>query len=97
MIDLDVQGMSVDQLRVEVMRLRNEIRQHRDEEGHDRCWLDDQRLYDILPDDKKANFVLPDREEFLENCARYWVRRRKDDSRDVESKVLGSEESKQGN
>ena len=34
----------------EVESLRSAIRLHRDEKGHDRCWLDDQRLYSILPE-----------------------------------------------
>lgn len=59
----------------EIERLRDAIRLHRDEKGHDRCWLDDERLYSVLPEGEKADMILPCREEFLANCARYWADR----------------------
>lgn len=59
----------------EIIKLRAAIRLHRDEKGHDRCWLDDQRLYQVLPESVKADFKLPNREEFLKNCEKYWKER----------------------
>lgn len=59
----------------EVQRLRSGIRAHRDARGNDRCWLDDEVLYRLLPETDKALTVLPDRETFLGNCARYHANR----------------------
>ena len=69
--DYDLTTLSPEQLKAELLRLRNGIRQHRDEKGHGRCWLDDLRLYDLLPEKLPADTKLPPREEFLENCARF--------------------------
>ncbi len=74
-LDDDLQALSAKQLRKEIVRLRNAIRQHRDETGHGRCWLDDQRLYTILPDNQDPDLALPPRAEFLANCALYWQER----------------------
>lgn len=69
--DVAVAGMSREELAAEVLRLRAGIRQHRDERGNDRCWMDDHRLYMLLPEkDPGVTTLLPKR-EFLENCARY--------------------------
>ncbi len=49
------------------------IKNHRDQRGDDRCWLDDYELYDVLDEglEFKANNALPDRETFLANCERF--------------------------
>ncbi len=60
----------------EIIKLRNSIRLHRDEKGHDRCWLDDERLYSILPENLKGDLSLPPKCEFLENCEKYWETRK---------------------
>ena len=73
--DLSLALLNRNELKAEVLRLRAAIRLHRDEKGHDRCWLDDQRLYSVLPEGVKADMILPCREEFLSNCARYWSSR----------------------
>jgi hypothetical protein len=74
-LDQDLATLSEKALKYEVQRLRDAIRLHRDEQGHGRCWLDDQRLYQSLPEQQEADFTLPPREEFLENCARFWQER----------------------
>lgn len=74
-MDRDINTMSQMQLQNEVRRLRDAIRLHRDEKGHGRCWLDDQRLYSILPENKNADFLLPPKDEFLQNCEVYWKTR----------------------
>jgi hypothetical protein len=74
-VDRDLATLSARQLRKEITQLRNAIREHRNEKGHGRCWLDDQRLYAVLPENQKANFSLPARDEFLANCAAYWQER----------------------
>ena len=65
--------MDREALAEEVLRLRRAVRSHRDEKGHDRCWLDDQTLYGVLPENKPADFDLPARDEFLANCEKYWL------------------------
>lgn len=77
MIDGDLFLMTSDGLIAEIMRLRAAIRQHRDEKGHGRCWLDDQALYQNLPETTQADFALPPKEEFLSNCEIYWRTRQK--------------------
>lgn len=54
-----------------VKKLEDGIREHRDQKGDARCWLDDQQLYSLLGG-TKANTALPSKEAFLSNCARYW-------------------------
>lgn len=56
---------------LKVQALRDAIREHKDEKGHDRCWLDDQKLPEASPGDLE----LPPREEFIQNCHRYWEHR----------------------
>lgn len=71
----------------EVERLRNGIRSHRDEKGHDRCWEDDLKLYALLPDQVIPDGELPSREEFLRGCARFYELRRKLPKDDAESEA----------
>ena len=53
----------------EVRGLRAAIRLHRDQRGDDRCWLDDEALYAILPE----GHVPPERDTQveLERCRQY--------------------------
>lgn len=69
-------GWKKDELKSEIIRLRAAIRKHRDEKAHDRCWLDDQELYQTLPEADPGDLALPPKEEFIENCHRYWEHRR---------------------
>lgn len=46
----------------EVERLRSAIRRHRDQRGDDRCWLDDEELYKVLPE----GYAPPQRGEAVE-------------------------------
>jgi hypothetical protein len=57
----------------EVARLRAGIRYHRDQQWDDRCWVDDVRLYELLPEgpNKGYDSTLPPRDVFLANCARF--------------------------
>jgi hypothetical protein len=56
-------------LESEVERLRAAIRKHRDYRGDDRCYLDDEELYRILPE----GFTTPLRDTSVElkNCERF--------------------------
>lgn len=69
--DQDINLFDIYRLRTEIRMLRNSIRHHRDQRGDDRCWMDDQELYAVLPERKQADPKLPPKEEFLGNCARY--------------------------
>lgn len=57
-----------------IAELEAAIRNHRDQRGDDRCWIDDQELYQVLGD-VKANTALPTKEVFMENCARFHATR----------------------
>jgi hypothetical protein len=73
-VDEDVGKMSLVEAYKEVLRLRQAIRLHRDERGHDRCWLDDQRLYQTLGEGV-GDLTLPPKCEFLTNCEIFWLSR----------------------
>ena len=73
--DADLASLSTEQLRAEVLALRNAVRLHRDEKGNDRCWVDDARLYGSLPERKGAVSQLPPWSEFKTNCRRFWESR----------------------
>ena len=69
-MDADLEGMSRDQLVVEVKRLRHGIRQHRDSTGHELCWYHP-ALWSLLPEQSDYLPVIPDWPEFLRGCIRY--------------------------
>lgn len=73
--DADVEKMTCDALCAEVLRLRQEIREHRDQRGDDRCWLDDVALHALLPDAPPALLELPPWEEMEKRCAAYFENR----------------------
>jgi hypothetical protein len=56
-------------LRAEVARLQAAIRLHRDQRGDDRCWMDDEALYAVLPE----GYTPPERDTAveLERCRQY--------------------------
>lgn len=75
MTDKDLESLSKEELQQEILRLRTGIREHRDAQGHDRCWLDDIDLYNLLPEKLPADTKLPEREEFLTNCNKFYENR----------------------
>lgn len=61
---------------LEIERLRNAIRAHRDQRGDDRCYLDDDVLYAVLPEGRGlADTRLHDPAVMLANCRRYIAHR----------------------
>lgn len=60
---------TIDKLMREKAALEAAIRAHRDAQGDDRCWLDDEALYSALPE----GFTPPERGELveLELCKRF--------------------------
>jgi hypothetical protein len=66
----------IDTLRHRVDELEAAIRTHRDYRGHNRCFLDDYELYQVLGDPiNLADFVLPPEAEFLACCYDYYRQR----------------------
>ncbi len=63
----------------EIDRLKSAIREHRDQRADDRCWLDDQLLYNALGEGVTDPFaegsVLPPKEDFLVSCEWFWAQR----------------------
>jgi len=60
----------INRLRAEVEQLRQAIRDHRDSKGHDRCWLNDRALYEVLGE-PIPDPCMPERSKFLEGCRAY--------------------------
>lgn len=72
MSDTDLDSMSIEELKLEAKKLRDSIRYHRDQKGDDRCWVDDLRLYEALPEGAVGHdSTLPTEEIFLTNCKRF--------------------------
>lgn len=48
------------------------IRKHRDQRGDDRCWIDNEELYAVLPEGfVRTDLALHTPEEMLPNCKRF--------------------------
>jgi hypothetical protein len=60
---------TIESILLEVGRLREAIRKHRDYRGDDRCWMDDEELYKVLPE----GYTPPERDTLVEldNCRRF--------------------------
>lgn len=69
-MDDDVEGMSPEQLKDEIRKLRNGIRAHRDSTGHDLCWHHP-ALWRLLPDRTDPVPLVPEWPEFIRGCVRY--------------------------
>ena len=63
-------------LTVRIDELETAIRNHRDQKGDDRCWLDDVEIYKVLPEGvADADLRLHCPKEMLENCKKYLAHR----------------------
>ena len=69
-MDEDLDGMSREQLRDEVVKLRQGIRDHRDSTGHELCWHHP-ALWGLLPEKTEPTPMVPDWPQFLRGCIRY--------------------------
>ena len=58
-------------LRQGVLNLRNALRWHRDQRGDDRCWADDIRLYELIPEKEGVITRLPEWEKMYVECSRF--------------------------
>lgn len=57
-------------LKPEVIRMRSRLREHFAAEGHDRCWLDDELLFEQVLGLPPLAALYP-REEFMQRCRLY--------------------------
>jgi hypothetical protein len=69
-IDADLDNMSREQLIVEVTRLRQGIREHRDSTGQELCWHHP-KLWALLPERTDPRPAVPEWPQFLRGCIRY--------------------------
>jgi hypothetical protein len=69
-MDNDLKGMSREQLVVEVLKLRQGIRAHRDSTGQELCWHHPQ-LWGLLPEKTDPQPAVPAWPQFMEGCIRY--------------------------
>jgi HAMP domain-containing protein len=61
-----------DRILAEFARLEDAIREHRDQRGDDRCWLDDYKLYEALGEPIPDHACrLDDPETMLEYCRKF--------------------------
>ena len=70
MLDNDLEHLSIEQLRQEVINLRNGIREHRDSTGQELCWHHP-KLWNLLPEKTDPKIEVPDWPEFMKGCIRY--------------------------
>jgi hypothetical protein len=57
--------------KLRIIKLEAAINKHRNSRGNESCWLNDQELYKVI-DEKMPDRKLPNKEEFLEACERYY-------------------------
>lgn len=69
-MDEDLDGMSRERLRDEVVKLRRGIRDHRDSTGHELCWHHP-ALWGLLPEKTEPTPMVPDWPQFLQGCLKY--------------------------
>ena len=69
-MDDDLRSLSREQLAMEVKRLRDGIREHRDSTGQELCWHHP-KLWGLLPEGTDPQPVVPAWPQFLRGCVRY--------------------------
>lgn len=69
-MDEDLDAMTAQELRAEVLRLRDGIRRHRDADRHDLCWHHPE-LWGLLPEPSDPVPHAPPWPEFLQGCIAY--------------------------
>ncbi len=69
-MDEDLAALTREQLVAEVRKLRQGIREHRDQTLHELCWHQP-GLWGLLPEQTDAVPVVPDWPQFLLGCVRY--------------------------
>jgi hypothetical protein len=69
-MDTDLDELSRAELIVEVKRLRNAIRAHRDTSMHELCWHHPD-LWGLLPERTDPLPLVPEWPQFIRGCVRY--------------------------
>jgi hypothetical protein len=69
-MDTDLNQMTHEELIVEVRKLRQGIRQHRDSSRHELCWHHPS-LWGLLPEGTDPTPVVPEWPEFIRGCVKY--------------------------
>lgn len=69
-MDTDLERMSRGQLILEVKKLRQGIRRHRDSTRHELCWHHP-ALWGLLPEKSDPVPTVPDWPQFILGCVRY--------------------------
>lgn len=83
--------LSSHELKSEIVKIRRALREHRDQVGDYRCWVDDEVLHHAtLPELRQAVPRLPDFEEFAANCHAYHTLRQNPADQDQTSIPLDS-------
>jgi hypothetical protein len=66
----DLKSKNPEELRAEIVRLRDAIRKHRDSSKHELCWHHPE-LWTLLPEPVPGDIAVPDWPQFLRGCIRY--------------------------
>lgn len=68
----------IERLKQMNLRLEEGIRTHRDANGDDRCWKDDELLYSLLPEgiSSSRSFNLEEKQILMGRCERFWDTRK---------------------
>ena len=69
-MDEDLENLDREALIVEVKRLRDGIRQHRDSSGHELCWYHPE-LWGLLPEKSDPLPTVPAWPQFFRGCLKY--------------------------
>ncbi len=70
--------MTAQQHRESIRKLRSAIRNHRDQKGDDRCWVDDYSVWALLKDSPGEPRTPPPFAEAMRCCRSYWTYRKSD-------------------
>lgn len=76
---LMLKSAELSETREELRRVKAAIETHRDQTGHNLCWLNDKKLWEetLGPQNSDHLKTLPPRSEFLEGCRQYYESRLK--------------------
>ncbi len=70
-----------------IKELRNAIRYHRDQVGDDRCWIDDYKVWNALPEIKQR-LHLPTYDEGMRRCRNFFKHRNADSADKVPADAI---------
>ncbi len=71
-VDSDLTSLSRVGLEKEIMLLRNAIRYARDQYNDNKCFLDFFRLFELLPEGKRADTRILDKAHMMGNCGIFY-------------------------